>query len=184
VVIAQGFGRRTDGYWMHTGKLVVRSVLELQPPEQPPGGTASLVLPNGVITTPMIAPQACQELIGSYVQLVSFTLSQTNVWTETPIQVNVTFGGNRVRIEFAFAVSCPTKGQHVAWGIMLDGANPLVILGALDAPEANYGAMASGCYYLTPSATSHRLAIGLYGPSGAALVNTIAATFYVTEQKR
>ena len=183
-MVLQGFERRTDGYWIHTGKLVVRSALEIQPPEQPPGGTTSLVLPDGVITTPMIAPQACQQLLGSYVQLVSFTLSQTNVWTETPIQVNVTFGGNLVRIEFAFAITCPTKGQHVAWGMMLDGASPLVILGALDAPEANYGTMANGCYYLTPPAATHRLAIGLYGPSGSSLINTIATTLYVTEQKR
>jgi hypothetical protein len=184
VVTLQGSGRYTDGYWLHSGKLVVRSALELQPPEQPPGGTASLVLPNGVITTPMLAAQACQQLLGSYVQLTTFTLSSTSTWTETPAQVNVTFGGNLVRIEFAFGAFCPIKGQRVAWGIMVDGAAPLVTLGGLDAPEANYGSMAAGCYYLTPSASSHRIGIGLFGPSGAGLISNLATTLYVTEQKR
>jgi hypothetical protein len=181
VVFLQGSDRRTDGYWRHTGKFVVTPTLEL---ESPAGGTASLILPDGTVTTAMIAPQACQQLLGSYVQLASFTLSSSNVWTETPAQVTVTFGGNPVRIEFTFAVSCPTKGQRVAWGIMADGADPLVVLGGLDAPEANYGAMAGGCYYLTPSAATHRFGIGLRGPSGAALVNNVATTLYVTEQKR
>jgi hypothetical protein len=166
----QGTEYRTDGLWTHTGKLVVA------------GGAVEL--PAGSIATDEIAPGACQQLLGSYVQLVSFSLSSTNVWTETPAQVTVTFGGYLVRIDFAFAVTCPTKGQHVAWGIMVDGAAPSTILGALDAPEANYGSMAVGTYYFTPSAASHRIAIGLYGPSGAALASSIATTLYVTEQKR
>jgi hypothetical protein len=166
----QGLEHRTDGLWTHTGKLVVS------------GGTVDF--PAGSISTQEIAAGAVQQLLGSYAQLTTFSLSQANVWTETPAQMTVMFGGYLVRVEFAFVVSCPTKGQRVVWGIMVDGAAPLVTLGGMDAPEANYGAMASGCYYLTPSAASHRVAIGLYGPVGAALVGNIAATLYVTEQKR
>jgi hypothetical protein len=166
----QGNEYRTDGLWTHTGKLVVS------------GGTVDL--PVGSIATDEIAPGAVQQLLGSYAQLTTFSLGQASVWTETPAQVTVTFGGYLVRVDFAFALSCPTKGQRVVWGIMVDGAAPLVTLGGMDAPEANYGAMAVGTYYFTPSAASHRIAIGLYGPVGAALVSTIATTLYVTEQKR
>jgi hypothetical protein len=126
-----------------------------------------------------------QQLIGSYTALPpSFSLGTAGTWIETPIAVTATFSGVRVRIEFAFGVTCPTKGQRVSWGVMLDGAPPLVTLGGMDAPEANYGAMASGTYYLSPSAASHRFGVGLSGPIGAALVTNVAATLYVTEQKR
>jgi hypothetical protein len=186
VVIVQGFERRTDGYWVHTGKLVVRSALELQPPEQPPGGTASLVLPDGIITTPMIAQNAVQEQIGSFAQLVSFTLTQTNVWTETPVQVTATVDVVRTRIEFNVLIGSPTKGQRVLWGIMVDGSAPgQGALGGVDTPENNYGSMAVGTYYFTPStAASHRFAFGLYGPAGAQIFNAFASTLYVTQQKR
>jgi hypothetical protein len=173
--------RGTDGLWVHTGRLIVRSTLELQPPE---GGLAELILPDSTITTRMLAPQACQQMLDSFVQLVSFSVPQTGVWVETPARVDVVFDGSPVRIEFTFAVSCPTKGQHVAWGIMADGADPLVILGGLDAPEASFGSMAAGCYYLQPAAGAHRLGIGLRGPSGTLMSNTVATTLYVTEQKR
>jgi hypothetical protein len=136
------------------------------------------------IPTSAIQADAVEQLSASYVQQLAWTLPQSNAWTETPAQVTVTFGGNRVRIEFAFVVTCPTKGQRVIWGIMLDGAAPLIALGGVDAPEANYGAMANGCYYMVPSASTHRLGIGLYGPAGAAIISQAATTFYVTEQKR
>jgi len=181
VTIIQGPGRQTDGYWSHTGKFVVSPTLVLQSGAD---GSASLVLPDGAITTQMIVPQACQQMIGSYVQLLSFTLAQSSVWTETPAQVTVSFGGNPVRVEFGFAVSCTVKGQHVGWGIMVDGAVPLVTLGGLDAPEANFGSMANGCFYVQPSASTHRIAIGLIGPAGSSIPNNVATTLYITEQKR
>ena len=180
-------GYRSDGVWRHTGKLIVASNLELYPPEQPPGQSATLVLPNGIITTPMLAPNAAQQLIGSCVQVVGWTLPQTNVWTETPIQAQCTFSGaSPVRVEFAFAVGCPTKGQRVFWSFFLDGSVATgASLGALDAPEANYGSMATGCYYMTsPPLGSHRVAVGLYGPAGAQIGSSIYSTLYVTEQKR
>jgi hypothetical protein len=179
-----GLERRTDGYWLHTGTLAVRSSLELLPPTQPPGASATLVLPDGIITTPMIAPNAVQELIGSYVASVMYTLPVENVWTESPIQTTVTYSGAQVRVDFAFGVICTVKGQRMVWGIMVDGAAPTALLGALDAPEANYGSMASGTYYINPSPGSHRVAIGLYGPAGSSLASNITSTLYLTEQKR
>jgi len=148
------------------------------------GGPLNFTPAANSIPTSAIQADAVEQLSASYVQQLAWSLPLTNVWTETPAQVTVTFGGNRVRIEFAFVLTCPTKGARVIWGIMLDGAAPLIALGGLDAPEANYGAMANGCYYMIPSASTHRLGIGLYGPSGSAIVGQAATTFYVTEQKR
>lgn len=178
-------GTATDGVWKHTGKFIVRSDLELLAPDQPAGQTATLVLPNGVITTPMLAPNAAQEQIGSYAQLVTWTLPQSNVWTETPIQVTLAFSGVRTRIEFNVLLSCPTKGQRIFYAIMVDGVAPAgAAAGALDAPENGYAMMAAGTYYFTPAAGTRRFAFGVYGPSGSQIFNVIASTLYVTEQKR
>ena len=178
-------GHRTDGVWRHTGKLIVASNLELYPPEQPPGQSATLVLPNGIITTPMIAPNAVQQLLGRYEQALSYTLPSTGVWTETPIQATCTFGGGLVRFELAFMLSCPTKGQRVYWDVMTDGVRGTApALGALDAPENNYAVMAVGTYYATPAAGTHRIGVALNGPVGTLILNNIWATMYVTEQKR
>ena len=180
-------GHRTDGVWRHTGKLIVASNLELYPPEQPPGQSATLVLPNGIITTPMLAPNAVQQLIGYYFAATTWTLPQTNVWTETPIQVNCTFSGvSPVRLEFNFSVTCPTKGQRLYWGFFLDGSlGTGIALGVADAPENGYLMSCTGTYYsLTPPTGTHRVAMGLYGPTGAALSSQLADSLYVTEQKR
>lgn len=171
----------TDGVWVHTGTLVVRSALELQPS----GGTASLILPDGIITTPMLAPNAAQEQIGSYAQLLSWTLPQAGVWTETPIQVTLHFSGVRTRIEFNVLMSCPVKGQRVFYAIMVDGTAPVNgALGALDAPENGYAMMAAGTYYFTPAVGTRRFAFGVNGPAGVQIFNVITSTLYVTEQKR
>lgn len=216
-----GGERRTDGLWVHRGKLSVGAAGGGSAPFTAPyaagdlnvsrapnigviyfggrsdtylyfdgtkfnlvGGPLSFTPAADTITTSAIQGNAVQQMIGSYVQAVGWSLPQSNLWTESPIQVTVSLGGNPTRIEFTFAISCPTKGQRVLWGLMVDGGVPGVILGGIDAPEANYGAMANGCYYVTPVAGSHRLSIGVYGPSGAALSNQVASTFYVTEQKR
>jgi hypothetical protein len=176
--------RRTDGIWTHTGTLIVRSALELQPPSQPTGGLASLILPDGSITTPMLAPNAVQELIGSYVALTTFTVTPGNTWLETPAQVSVTLSGARVRCEFTFAAICQTKGQHLAWGIMVDGNAPAVVLGGVDAPENGFASMANGTYYFVPAPGTHRVSIGLNGPNNSSIANNVAMTLYLTEQKR
>jgi hypothetical protein len=177
--------RRSDGVWVHTGSLLVRSTLRLEPPVQPPGASASLVLPDGSITTPMLAPNAAQQLVASYAQATSFSIPQTSVWVESPVQVTVTFGGYQVRTEFNVPVVCATKGQRVAWGIMVDGAAPgLGAIGALDSPENNYGMMAVGIYYFIPPAGTHRLAFGLYGPAGSNIPNSLPSTLYINEQRR
>ena len=122
--------------------------------------------------------------VGSYVGALSWTLGASSVWTETPIQTTVALSGVRTRIEFGTMIGCPTKGQRVFWTIMIDGNPPVgtAALGAADAPENNYGLMASGTYYITPAAGSRRVALALYGPSGAQLFNVIASTLYLTEQ--
>jgi len=155
-----GGERQTAGLWTHNGKLVVL------------GGP--VVLPTGTV----------QERVGTYAQLVAYTLPTSNVWTETPVQAMATFEGGLVRIEFNVFLGCPTKGQRIVWGIMLDGANPDQALGALDAPENNFGMMASGTYYVPSTPGSGRIGFGLYGPAGTQIYAALPSTLYLTEQRR
>jgi hypothetical protein len=167
----QGIEQRTDGLWTHTGKFVVL------------GGPVEL--PPGSISTDEITPGAVQEQIGSFVQTIAWTLPTSNVWTETPIQLTVPTSGAQLRIEFNVLLGCPTKGQRIFWGIMVDGAAPVLAVGALDSPENNFGMMAVGTYYAAPRPpATYRMAFGVYGPSGSQIFNALASTMYLTEQKR
>ena len=171
--ITNGFERQTSGLWLHRGRFQVL------------GGPVDL--PDGSIGTAELAPNATQQLIGSYVQTVNWSLPSSNVWAETPIQANCTFSGaTPARVEFTFAFGCPVKGQRVFWMLFVDGATGTAYsLGVLDAPEASYSSMANGCYYLmAPPPGAHRISIGMYGPAGAQIASTIYSTLYVTEQKR
>lgn len=169
--LTNGYEKSSYGLWTHHGRFVVTS--------------GPVDLPDGSIGTSEIAPNACQQLISSYVQATAWSLPQTNVWTETPIAVTLTFGGYQTRIEFNVPLVCATKGQHLAWGIMVDGVAPSQgPVGALDAPENGYGMMAVGVYYFVPTPTSHRFAFGLYGPNGSSIPNSLPSTLYVTEQRR
>lgn len=179
----QGFKERTVGYeqmtaglWTHRGKFVVAS--------------GPVELPVGSINTYEIAVGACQAMEGYYAQAINWTLPVTNVWTESPIQATGTFEGFVVRVEFNFGLSCPTKGQRVLWGVMIDGGMTAIgAIGGMDAPEMNYAVMATGTYYVDPAndpinAGPHRIGMALYGPSGAALLGGIHSTLFLTEQKR
>jgi len=168
--LTNGFERATSGLWTHRGKLVVV------------GGPVTL--PAASITTEEIVPQAAQQLIGNFAQFVGWSLPSANTWTETPIALNLTCSGVPTRLEFNVPLSCAVKGQHLAWGIMLNGAPPSAALGAIDAPEANFGMMAVGIFYVQPAAGSGRIAVGLYGPAGSQVLSGLPSTLYVTEQKR
>jgi hypothetical protein len=163
-----GGERVTDGVWTHLGKMVLKSV----------------VLPAASVDTNALVPSAAQQMIGSYVQTVGWTLPSSNVWTETPIQASLVSSGSPTRIEFNVLVGCPTKGQRIFWGIMVNGVAPSVPLGAMDCPENNFGTMAVGVYYVTPQAGAGRIGLGLYGPSGSQIFSAFPSTLYVTEQKR
>lgn len=169
-----GLQRLTDGLWNHLGKLIVGNLVV----------TRTVSLPTGAVTEDMLAPGAASAQIGSFAQGIAWTLPQSNVWTETPVAVTGTGQGLLTRVEFTMLLGCPTKGQRVFWGLMLDGAPPERVLGAADAPENNYGMMASGTYYATSSPGMHRLAIGLYGPAGTQIFGAVPSALYVTEQRR
>jgi hypothetical protein len=167
-----GGERQTAGLWTHNGKFVVK------------GGPVDL--PPGSIPTGEIAPNAIQERIGMYAQLVSWTLPTTGVWTETPVQVTAALTGALLRIEFNVLLSCPLKGHRIFYAIMVDGNAPTQsALGALDSPENAYAMMASGTVYVDPVGSgSHRFAFGVAGPAGSQIYNVIASTLYLTEQRR
>ena len=147
---------------------------------------SSLTLPAASIGTQELEPGAVQALIGSYVGSPDWSLPQSSVLTETPMQVTCTFSGALVRFEFAFLASIPTKGQRLLWQLLIDGTGVAGLsLGAIDAPEAAYAATVSGVYYWpTPTPGSHRVGLGFYGPSGSRLHNHALSTLYVTEQRR
>ena len=129
-------------------------------------------------------PPACRE-IGRYLGTVNWTLTATNVWTPTPIYTPVTCTGDlRCHIQFSTLMGIPNKGSRVFWTITIDDRLPVgdFALGAMDAPEANYGVMAVGAYYITPEAGSHIVALSVYGPAGAQIFDAIASVLYVTEE--
>jgi len=166
----------TDGLRTHTGVFVIDGDLTV---------TRSLTLPPASITTDELAPYAAQQLAGSFVDFVSWTLPQAYVWLESPIQVSLALSGAPIRIEFNVPLSCATKGQHLMWGITNNGTLIGQALGAIDAPEADFGMMAVGIYYYLPTGPgAGRLGLGLHGPAGSQILDGLPSTFYVTEQKR
>ena len=150
-----------------------------------PQSGGQLFLPPNCVDTSQIRANAVQQLIGSYVQAISWTIPAGGAWYETPMQINATLSGAIVRVEFNFLVACPTKGGRTYWTFMQDGTPVVGSLGGVDAPEANYGCMAIGQYYWTsPPTGAHRISMALNAPAGTQLISAIYSTLYLTEQKR
>jgi len=167
----------TDGIRMHRGPFILRGDFNQE--------LGDFNVPPASITTDMLTIGAAQQLVGSFVQSVAWTLPTSNAWIESPIQVTLTLSGAPMRIEFNVPLSCATKGHHLVWGVTLNGALIGQALGAIDAPEANFGMMAVGIYYYDPPGPgTGRLGLGLYGPSGSQILDGLPSTFYVTEQRR
>lgn len=131
-------------------------------------------------------PGSAQALVGSYVQLVSWTIPNASGWYETPIQVIATFTGVRVRLEYSLSFSAPTLGQRHYWSLMLDGGliNANYAMGLLDQPAANGMLSASGIYYHTPSPGSHRYGVALYSSGiNLQISNQGLSCLFATEQR-
>lgn len=178
---------RTDGLWSHTGSLLIRTL----PTEKAlvvVGG--DVTLPVGCINTYELAVGAAQAMEAYYAQKVAYSLPVGNVWRESPIQATGVFEGFIVRVEFNFPVMCANKGQRLMWGVMVDGVLTAIgAIGGLDAPENGFMGMAVGTYYVDPrndplGAGSHRVGIALNGPTGSQILNAVASTLFLTEQKR
>lgn len=139
---------------------------------------------NAYLNGKPIATEPTTQLLGNFFAGVDWTLPQASVWTETPVQINITQSGKLMRLDWNLMLSCPVKGQRVYWSLFQDGALLInAALGAIDAPEANYAMMAYGGYTALSTAGTHRLAIALFGPAGAKIVPGISASLAATEYR-
>lgn len=153
--------------------------INLQPLQ---GGT--LGLPAGSVTTPAIAANAVQQLIGSFVGASGWAATAPAAWNESAVQVTVTCSGAPCRIEFCISISANTATAYSRVGIGMDGG----ILAALltnHYPTANMIQALSCVYYVTPSAGPHRFAVFVLPNTGImTLDGGTTHTLFVTEQKR
>jgi len=149
---------------------------------------SQLILPDGSITTPMLAPNAVQQLLtSSYLAGGSGAYSTINTWLETSVQIAATvFSGAVVRLEcrLNFSVSAAAA---VNVGIFYDHALLIGNQAAVYTPSdlINWGQMVSFVYYYTPSAGTHTFGIGVNFSAGTLTLSPGAyQALYVTEQKR
>lgn len=144
----------------------------------------ALTLPAGSINTAMIAVNAVQQLIGSFVGASGWAATAPAAWNESAVQVTVTCSGAPCRIEFCISISANTATAYSRVGVGMDGG----ILAALltnHYPTANMIQALSGVYYVTPPAGVHRFAVFVLPNTGVmTLDGGTTHTLFVTEQKR
>lgn len=149
----------------------------------PVGG--ALNLPAGSIGTTAIAPNAVQQLIGSYAAVPTFSTTVTGSWIGTPVLANFVSSGGLLRIEWvaAFYHSAAGGGWYLGFGY--DGVASVTI-GFGQSAIVNHGVTISGVMYSTPPAGSHsaQLFVDLVTPGTVVAYPSISAYLYVTEQKR
>jgi hypothetical protein len=207
--VVLGGERQSDGLWLHRGKLVVRSALELQPPLQPAGGSASLVLPNGSVSSAMLADgavtsakiadgqvatvdlaaNAAQQLVGSWMQGVSsWSTTVINTWLNTAVYANVGSTGGTLRVEFDSTFQHTAAGGQFMVGLSIDTvASPFVYWYT----QSNFGTpsfvTAHGTAYSTGIvAGAHTVYLVIFNYSAGTLSQYGSGyhTLFVTEQKR
>jgi hypothetical protein len=149
------------------------------------GGVLSL--PAGSITTPMLAANAAQQLIGSYIGVPNWSSTTTSTWLLTPIATGpVACGGGLLRCETSFIVQHSVASGYFVSGLGWDGAVQ-VVMSATHAPGVNYQVTISYVYYVSGLSGSHNFQIFIahYTAGTLSLPNISAfSTLYVTEQKR
>jgi|SRR5215471_3643589 len=170
--LVNGYEKTTSGLWTHRGRLQVL------------GGPVDL--PAGSIDTSEIAPNACQQLLGSYAANPAWSTTVAATWVETPFSCTVTCGGGLCRIEYSasFYHSVTGAGWLIGWA--LDGT--AVKTGSSQTcAAAGYVISTTGIDYYQPSAGNHRFSVCAFMITAGTL--TFYASYqygqiYVTEQKR
>ena len=176
--LTNGFERLTDGLWTHLGKLVTGDLVV----------NRTLSLPAGSVTTPMLAPNAAQQLIGQYSAATGWVVPGVSQWYESDARCNFTTSGGLLRVEVACAVQATVAGQGVLLGAGYDGGVNLGSLSACHTTGPNFACPLGGVGYISGCpAGLHRMSIFLYaagGPNGLAFHAWAYQQISVTEQKR
>jgi len=133
---------------------------------------------NGQLTAGM-----AQQLLGSFFQTTSYFIpgGAGYTWRESTVQLNVTFTGVPVRVEYSLCISVNNTFIGVNWGIGLNGSL-LQNLG-YEVWDNNVVRTVSGCTYFTPAAGAARVSMFIMTDVGCGLTPTVASSMYVTEQR-
>ena len=151
------------------------------------GGT--LTLPNSSVTTPMLAANAVQQLIGSYVTTPAWSSTATSTWVATPVATaSIACSGAPVRIEFTVPFQHSVANGNYAYGIAVDPPNqtPIIYWWTAGRATANGLQTVTGVAYYTPSVGNHIFAVVIFNSTAGTLTiyGSGYSTLYVTEQKR
>lgn len=162
----------------------------------PQGGTLQLpascidgsALIDGTVFTPKLAPNAAQQLLGSYVAPPAWSTTANN-WVITPVStsVNVSTTGALLRVEWCLVMAQSlAQGQWIT-GLGWDGAVQYGVAYTVS-PNAGNPVTVSGIWYLSNlGAGAHTISMFVYNVSGGSTLNFytgVYSTLYVTEQKR
>ena len=190
--VTNGYEQRSDGLYVHLGKMDVGSlrVTNNLPPRSGVGVETLYDAPGQIgyilaydrdaaayrdlninarnITLNTIGKvnlpaSTAQQNLGSYRQIVGWTITATGAWYESPLQVAATPAGGRVRVEACGSLQSGSSANQIIYmGVGIDGAISLDSLGATQFPVAN--SLQGFCVvgYITPSAAPHRIALFLY----------------------
>jgi hypothetical protein len=145
-----------------------------------------IALPNGSVTTAMLAPGAAQQLIGSYVAGNSFATTTINAWVPTTATTgSIACSGAQCRIECGTQFYHSLAGAGVYTGLMVDGG----VVGAMSysiIPGASWTVQVGWTFYYTPPAGNRTFTLGLLtANAGTTTIQGAALTsLYVTEQRR
>jgi len=180
--VTNGYERRTDGLWLHTGRLIVRG----GPVDLPDGAIGTAELADGAVTTAKLATNAAQQLIGQYQAVPTFTTTTVGVWTVTTVSTgSIACSGARCRIVCSGTAFHSVAGTQVTLGLMVDAVATYSML-AFAAPGVNY--VVPFCFevYHVPAAGNHTFALMLNnGATGTAgLFGNVFHTLFVSEEKR
>jgi len=143
-------------------------------------------VPAGSITTPMLAANAAQQLLGTWDGAATFSTTTTGTWQATPVSVSVTTGGGVIRIECAFSIYHSAANAGVYAGIYVDGVQ-LASNMVVNMPGNNSLLPISFVYYDTGRAAgAHTYALWLQNGNAGTLTlcNFNNSTLFITEQKR
>ena len=145
--------------------------------------SARTITLNG--TKVVLPAGSAQQLLGTYRNVISFSIPAAGGWYESPVQVNATTTGGMVRLEACGSLTHAAVSGIIYVGFMTDGAITADSVTAVSAALANQVMPFSIVYYATPSAALHRFSIMLYTNTGGSSGFWSGAyqQIFVTEQK-
>lgn len=127
---------------------------------------------------------SAQQLLGSFRQVVSYSIPAAGNWYETPAQVSATTTGGLVRLEACGSLTHTVVNAVIYVGFMTDGGLTADSVTAASPGVANGVLPYSIVYYSTPSAALHRFSICLYtNITGGGFWNGAYQHLFVTEQR-